>query len=168
MDEKWAFSRDDGYQETNAKYKALHQFASHYMRCQRLPRPYLEGTGISTTEVHVLTLVSDNPGITVTEIARMMSITPGAASQFVGKLDRMGLLRREKQPDNAKLVHLTTTEEGEALAVETRAYSNYHISRVLQALKSCSQREVESFFKVAHRMDDLFQQMLADPSSGGF
>lgn len=39
---------------------------------------------------------------------------------------------------------------------------------MLQALKSCSQREVESFFKVAHRMDDLFQQMLADPSNGGF
>ncbi len=168
MDDKWTFSQEDSYQETNAKYRALYQFASHYMRCLRLPRPYLEGTGVSTTEVHVLTLVSDNPGITVTEVARLMSITPGAASQFVGKLDRMGLLSRTKHPDNAKLVHLNTTEEGEALAVQTRAYSVDHTSRVLHALKSCSQREVEAFFKVAHRMDDLFQQMLTDPANGGF
>jgi len=69
MDDKWTFSQEDSYQETNAKYRALYQFASHYMRCLRLPRPYLEGTGVSTTEVHVLTLVSDNPGITVTEVA---------------------------------------------------------------------------------------------------
>lgn len=167
MEEKWTFNREDSYQETNAKFRALHQFASHYIHCLRLPRPYLEGTGISITEAHVLTLVSDNPGITVTEIARLMSITPGAASQFVGKLDRLGLLRREKQPNNAKLVHLTTTEEGEALATETRSYSVYHTSRVLQALKSCSQREVEAFFKVAHRMDALFQQILVDPAGGG-
>lgn len=72
------------------------------------------GTGdlYTSVEVHTVTHVEDNPGITVTQIAEDTFRTKSAVSQIVSKLEGKGLLRREQDAQNAKLQRLYVTEKG--------------------------------------------------------
>ncbi len=72
------------------------------------------GTGdlYTSVEVHTVTHVEDNPGITVTQIAEDTLRTKSAVSQMVSKLEGKGLLRREQDAQNAKLQRLYVTEKG--------------------------------------------------------
>lgn len=72
------------------------------------------GTGelYTSTEVHTVTHIEDDPGITVTQIAEDTFRTKSAVSQMVSKLEAKGLIRREQNPRNLKQQQLYVTEKG--------------------------------------------------------
>ena len=53
-------------------------------------------------EVHTLTIIEENPGITVTEVTLEWNHTKGAVSQTITKLENRGLIVRNKAENNAK------------------------------------------------------------------
>ena len=53
-------------------------------------------------EVHTLTIMEENPGIIVTEVALEWNHTKGAVSQTITKLENRGLIVRNKAENNAK------------------------------------------------------------------
>lgn len=61
-------------------------------------------------EVHTLTVIEENPGITVTEAALKRNRTRGAVSQIISKLEKRDLIIRKKEGRNAKNVHQYATE----------------------------------------------------------
>ena len=50
--------------------------------------------------------------ITMHDIAKMLNLTPGAASQIVEKLVTEGLLRRDYDMEDRRIIHITFTPEG--------------------------------------------------------
>ena len=53
-------------------------------------------------EVHTLTIMEENPGIIVTEVALEWNHTKGDVSQTITKLENRGLIVRNKAENNAK------------------------------------------------------------------
>ena len=100
-------------------------------------------------EVHTLTMLADAPGITVSALSKMWSRTKGAVSQNVTKLEKKGLVFRRRDENNAKIIHLYVTEEGEKLSTAHKMYDNVDIMQTQRdLLKSCTIEEVDAFFKV--------------------
>ena len=64
----------------------LHQVANLYIST-KIPQDYGTGEEYTSVEVHTLKHIADNPGITVTELARDYAKTKGAISQILKKLE---------------------------------------------------------------------------------
>jgi DNA-binding MarR family transcriptional regulator len=65
---------------------------------------------LSPPQVHLLFAISNKKeGISVKELAERASVTPGAITQFVDTLVEKGLVMREGDPNDRRIVILKTT-----------------------------------------------------------
>lgn len=82
------------------------------------------GTGelYTPTEVHTVTRIEENPGITATQIAEATFRTKSAVSQMISKLEAKELIYREKDPNNGKQQFLYVTPKGKHLSLCHKAY----------------------------------------------
>ncbi len=146
------------YEQLTAHMDQLYTFATRYLKYMNQPRDYLTEAKISVAEAQLVTLVSDRPGITVTEAAKARNNTLGAISQLVSKLEKKELIVRKKLEGNAKTVHLYSTEKGRLLAVAHRAYNNLRMMQVNQGpVGMCSEEEMSAFYKVLNLLNEVYQ-----------
>ena len=71
--------------------------------------------GISASQLGVIRLIDQNPGISAAGISREMYTTPQAAQLMLQTLERKGLIERKPDPDDRRVVEATLTPEGERL-----------------------------------------------------
>jgi DNA-binding MarR family transcriptional regulator len=71
--------------------------------------------GVSCAQLWAMHEISGNPGIKVSDIARTMAIHQSTASNLLLKLEKKGLIRRERASFDQRVVQLYLTEPGEAL-----------------------------------------------------
>lgn len=137
------------YAQLSPRADLLYSFINEYADYINEPKDYGTGLLINMVEVHTLTMISDNPGITVSELSKMWSRTKGAVSQNVAKLEKKGLIMRQRDGDNAKVIHLFVTEEGERLSTAHKLYDNTDIMQTRKdLLNTCTMEEIEAFYKV--------------------
>lgn len=77
-------------------------------------RPYDFGIGetMYPSEIHTIEAIGKNSGINVTELAKTLHITKGAASQMITKLKKRGFINKVRSVDNDKEVLLILTDKG--------------------------------------------------------
>lgn len=106
-------------------------------------------------EIHMLKKVGDSPGIYISEMARHFNITRAVVSKTVIKLERDGLVRKEADPADKKLVCLYLTQKGQkACDIHNALHreSDGGIFEFLDDLKSEEMDIVEAFMKEANKM----------------
>ncbi|WP_232697801.1 MarR family winged helix-turn-helix transcriptional regulator [Brevibacillus daliensis] len=144
------------YHELDAKANIIYKFVMTYTDYIKTARDYGTGETINMMEVHTLTVIEENPGITVTEVALEWNRTKGAVSQIITKLEKRGLIIRKKEHDNAKNVHLYVTDRGEVLS---KAHKDYDIKELTWAdrtlHKSFTSEEIDVFYKVMQQYTEL-------------
>lgn len=74
-------------------------------------------TGVSGSQLWALTAVHSNPGLRVGDLARLMAIQLSSASNLVDKLERRGLLVKERSSTDQRVVHLSLSEYGKSLVL---------------------------------------------------
>lgn len=128
----------DRYQQVSTNYRSeLHDY----------------GTGelYTSTEVHMVTRIEENPGITASRIAEATFRTKSAVSQMVSKLEAKELVYREKDPGNGKQHFLYVTPKGKHLSLCHKAYDEKNIP--LDAL-------IERFgFDAVEKFADILEYM---------
>ena len=60
----------------------------------------------------ILTVISQHPGITQKEIGEILSIQPASVSELLMKLERKGLVLREKDENDRRSIKVQLTEGG--------------------------------------------------------
>ena len=108
---------------TDAADRFQQAIASYYAELH----DYGTGELYTSTEVHLVTRIEENPGITAAKIAEQTCRTKSAVSQMVTKLEGKGLLRREKDPANARQQLLYVTPKGLELSKCHKAYDEQNI-----------------------------------------
>ena len=103
---------------TDAADRFQQAIASYYAELH----DYGTGELYTSTEVHLVTRIEENPGITAAKIAEQTCRTKSAVSQMVSKLEAKGLIYREKDPNNGKQQFLFVTEKGKHLSLCHKAY----------------------------------------------
>ena len=145
------------YAQLSQRADLVYSFVTVYNSYINELRDYGTGMLINMVEVHTLTMIADHPGITVSELSVMWSRTKGAVSQNVTRLEKKGLITRQRDEKNAKIVHLYVTEEGERLSTAHKMYDNMDIMQTQRdLLQSCSLEEVDSFYQVLKAYLQLF------------
>ena len=147
---------DRVYAQLSPRADLVYSFVTSYSGYINEQRDYGTGMLINMVEVHTLTMIADNPGITVNELSKMWNRTKGAVSQNVTKLENRGLITRQRSDADARHVHLYATEEGERLTTAHKMFDNADIIQTQRdLLQSCTIEEVDAFFKVLKVYYDL-------------
>lgn len=69
---------------------------------------------------NVLTIISQHPGITQKELGEILGIQPASVSELLMKLERKGLVRRERDEQDRRSIKVQLTEEGQKLLAEPK------------------------------------------------
>ncbi|GAA0377457.1 MarR family winged helix-turn-helix transcriptional regulator [Bacillus horti] len=72
-----------------------------------------DGKQIYYAEIHLISTIKENEGIHITGLADKLGVTIGAVSQLLIKLERKGLIQKEKDPKNQSRFLIKLTTEGE-------------------------------------------------------
>ncbi len=148
---------DKEYVKLSAKAEILYRFVMRYHDYIYGARDYGNGDPIKMVEVHTLTMIESNPGISVSELAQLWDRTKGTVSVNVTALEKKGYIYRKKEDGNAKVVHLYPTDKGIELSTLHKAYDNRDISGTQDALlQHCTPEELAAFYKVIRIYMDLF------------
>lgn len=70
--------------------------------------------GLTTAQLRVMFLMRENPGVTAGELATRLSVTPPTISGIVDRLVKLGLVRREDDESDRRLVRNYLSNSGES------------------------------------------------------
>lgn len=94
-----------------------------YEALRRQPIQYDENTVIYRSELHMIEVVGNYKNINITNLAKVLGITRGGASQGIDKLCKKQMIFKEPSPLTDNEVVLTLTERGKR-AFES--HKDYH------------------------------------------
>lgn len=123
------------------------------------PRDYGTGKVLNMVEMHTLSMIADQPGVCVTDVAKMWNRTLGAASKNVNRLCDKGYVEKKKYPGNDKTIHLHPTELGENIARLHKQYDRENIAKILKYLTEVhTEEELMSFYRVLLTCTKLYEE----------
>lgn len=147
------------FDQLNGKANAVYNFVMLYSGYMSEQHNYGVGIPINMVEVHTLTAIEENPGITVSQLASLWQRTNSALSQTATKLEKKGYIIRRKDPNNARNVHLYATKEGTELSLAHKSYDVLTVTQTLHELSQmCSMEEIDHFFRVLDCYIQLLEQ----------
>jgi DNA-binding MarR family transcriptional regulator len=98
--------------------------------------------GLTTAQLRVLFLVRESPGVTAGELATRLSVTPPTISGIVDRLVKLGLIRREDDESDRRLVRNFLTDQGETSCKRMEQGSEIFTRRILVEM---NHQDLEAF-----------------------
>ncbi len=126
-------------------------FRNQYLLAEysSIPRDYGNGYLMTEVEAHTLGFISDQEGITATELARNTHRTKGGISKLISKLEGKGFVKRVNEINNRRTYRLYLTEDGKRACETHRDYDREHMLIMINLmLEDCTTDEILAFFKV--------------------
>ena len=144
--------------EEQATWRAY--LKSNLLLMRELDRQLRQDSGLSHTSYGLLVRLADRPGgsARITELAGVLDHSQSRTSHAVGRLERGGLVRREPDADDGRVVHVILTEAGrDAL----RRAAPGHVRRVREVFFDGLEPEQ---LAVLRTVLDGMRERLGDPS----
>jgi DNA-binding MarR family transcriptional regulator len=100
------------------------------------PKPSL---GITGPQLSLLLSLSENPGCRVQDTAHRLDLTAPTISIGVRRLETLGLVQRDSDPDDQRAVCLYLSAQGRRIATKARAQRAVRMERMLATLSDDEQ-----------------------------
>lgn len=128
--------------------------------------PLLQETGLSMRELYVLLFLRNNPGYdTARDITELRGMVKSQVSQAVEVLADRGLLSRQSDPEDRRLVHLILTESGQALGQSAQRLQSACYARLLQGFTPEEEACLETLLEKVLANGDSLRNTDSAPSS---
>lgn len=146
------------YSSLNKFNAYVYDFVFTYYNYIHKTRDYGTGLFLSMLEAHVITDISDNPGISATEIAKKWKKSPAAISQIIKKLENKNIIIRKPNKKNRKYYNLFLTDKGKNFDF---AHKKYDVNSIIKTnkklLKDFTAEEIEISRKVMHQYGKIIK-----------
>lgn len=147
------------FEKLSKNANVLYNFVLAYTDYINTKRDYGTNEELSMMEAHVLTDISDNPGITVTELSKTWDRTTSAISQTVRKLIKKDLVYRINSKEDAKIFFLYPSEKAKAFSVAHKKYDNINIVETNKhLLKKFTMEDLCIFHNIMDEYTKLLKQ----------
>ena len=104
---------------------------------------------ITPEQYWLLRLLSRSGSLTIGELAAKLEITTSSATAACKRLERDGLLTRERQSDDERIVRVALTEQGTA---RLQAWHERKVQALARMLNVLDAREQEQFQEMLERV----------------
>lgn len=153
---------DESYKTITNSFDDLYEFILVFYDYLYTKRDYGDNIPRTMIEIHILTEIHDNPGITITKLANKWHRTTSAVSQIVKNYVNLGLVTRSRNKKDGKINNLFVTEKGKELVTNHKKYDIEHIAELFKSfLEKASIEEIKSFFKIA----SIYKKILLEEQS---
>lgn len=145
-------------QDLLEKAEMLYKFVDLFMDYENTPRDYGCGIEMNMAEVHMLSHIDANPGITITELAELSRRTKSAVSQIVSKLENKDFILRvpDKQDNKKKLLFVTAN--GRKLCDMHKEFDIQALTKTFNyLLRDCTKEEIFAFYKVVNVYNNIME-----------
>jgi len=116
-----------------------------------------EDSEFNPAHMYLLFLISMKNEIKTTEIAKQFGVTPGAATGIADKLEKMGLIERQRKEEDRRVVVLTLTEKGKEFVEERK---REHVLLYEEILKDFSKDELSEVIYLLNKIGDKMEDYL--------
>ncbi|HVO47658.1 MAG TPA: MarR family transcriptional regulator [Steroidobacteraceae bacterium] len=99
---------------------------------------------VSSAQFIILATLGMGKG-SASDLCKGISYDAGAMTRMIDRLEDKGLLRRNRSPDDRRLVNLELTEAGQAALPRMREVSMGVLNRFLRGFTKAEARQLESF-----------------------
>ncbi|MGF0095290.1 MarR family transcriptional regulator [Peptoniphilus sp. SGI.035] len=150
------FNINEVFHSINNVYSEMYKFVLLYNDYIFSTHSYGVDIKFSMIEVHTLTYIEDNPGITSTELVEYWHKSKSSISQILKRLEEHNLIRKEASIENKRFKLLYVTEKGKKVNDEHRKFDIVDVSKTLNSLqKKVSKNDILSFFKVINAYNEV-------------
>ncbi|MFC6596386.1 MarR family transcriptional regulator [Kitasatospora paranensis] len=133
---------------------AVSQLRSSTMRLARRLRHQQVEESLSPTEMGVLGTLARCGKATPGELARREHVQPPSMTRIIAMLEEKGLVRREPHPDDRRQVVVSSTEQAEAILMESRRRRNAWLADLAEGLTeeewALIRQAAPALYKLAH------------------
>lgn len=127
----------------------LHSAAIHLLR--RVAR-HDTRSGLSAARLSALSVIVFGSPVTIGELAGAEQVSLPTISRLVQGMERDGLVERERDSGDHRVIHLRATERGQAILHEARARRVHELAGRLAALPP---EDLETLHRAAEILDSL-------------
>ena len=109
------------------------------------------------SEIHMINKIKQNEGIHVTGLANILKVTKGAVSQIIMKLEKKGLIRKEKDINNQSKLVIKLTPKGETAHSNHEKFHKKIDAMVNEIVKDASEENIKFFKNVLTTLEDKLE-----------
>jgi DNA-binding MarR family transcriptional regulator len=99
---------------------------------------------LSAAQFSVIASLAGEVRKSASDLCKVISYDAGAMTRMLDRLEGKGLIRRNRSPDDRRLVHLELTDEGRALYPRMRELALGVANRFLHGFTKAEARQLES------------------------
>ncbi|WP_067830245.1 MarR family winged helix-turn-helix transcriptional regulator [Actinomadura kijaniata] len=125
-----------------------------------LYRPILEPMGLTHPQYLVMLALWEHRHLSVKELSRLLQLDPGTLSPLLKRLETAGLIQRERDARDERLLRVTVTAEGRVLREQAERIP----ARIMETL-GMGMAELQDLHRTLTRVIDAASAN--DPRSGG-
>lgn len=111
-----------------------------FARQRRLVEDAMRANGVTATQAGVLTQLRQSPGLSSSDIARRLILTPQAVVAAVASLEKLALIERTDDPTHGRIRRCFLTDEGERVTKACEASAG-EVEVTLLSAFDASQRQ---------------------------
>jgi len=119
--------------------KTFFRVASKFSEIDQKSECELNDESYVNTEMRIVSVIKEHEGIHVSGIADILGITKGAVSQELLKLEKRGLVIKERDETNQSRLLLKLTDKGEKLYDVHRAFHHELDELIADTLKGATE-----------------------------
>jgi DNA-binding MarR family transcriptional regulator len=124
-----------------------------YLSVNKMPLDFGVGEPLYPSEIHMISTVARKGVVNVTELARHLGKTKGAASQMVGKLVKKGLLSKSPDPEKKSRILVAATDKGRVAHEAHMEFHAAHDRLFIDYLAELAPEEYRTFSTLCRRMN---------------
>src|SRR5215470_15438139 len=114
--------------------RAVRHFNRFYTKQIGLLQDRMLSSPFSLTEVRILYEIAHRRKPTATDLIQELGLDPGYLSRSLSKLEQLGLLQKERSPDDGRQSFLILTRKGQSTFRPLESRSNRQVARLLDRL----------------------------------
>ena len=126
-----------------------------YHQRENIPRSYGEDILLTQTEIHMLTVIGEQPGIGTKALAKAKGVTAGAASQMIKKLVQKGLIMKRISADSDAKIELYLTEKGLGCFEEQQRIHREANQKWYRLLDELDDKTYQSMERIINKMEEV-------------
>ncbi|WP_143261990.1 MarR family winged helix-turn-helix transcriptional regulator, partial [Allokutzneria sp. NRRL B-24872] len=115
-------------------------------------------SALSNAKVELLLAVKRQPGISVKEVATVLCAAANTVSTLVGDLAEAGLLLRERDPGNRRVVRLALTEDGHTTMADYQDQRRRSVAEAAARLSEQDRADLERAMPALLRLVEVIEQ----------
>lgn len=129
---------------------------------EKSPRKFGTEDLLSHSEIHLIEIIGDHQGFSVTDIAKNLHVTKGAISQNLKKLEYKGYSAKIADPENNSRTIVQLTAKGKTAYWAHKAWHESMDGGFSAYLNNLTGEEIETIAQFLDRVEDFLERRLKE------